>query len=65
VRIRWLVREHEAVGVLLTGVYGSGMSSGAEEIACLLEQRGEPCACSTWTIWGWAGANSEALAQIT
>jgi adenylylsulfate kinase-like enzyme len=32
------------VGVLLTGVYGSGRSSGAEEIAYLLEQQGEPCA---------------------
>ena len=31
-------------GVLLTGVYGSGKSSVAEEIAYLLEQRGEPYA---------------------
>jgi adenylylsulfate kinase-like enzyme len=37
-------------GVLLTGVYGSGKSSVAEEIAYLLEQRGEPYACLTWTI---------------
>jgi adenylylsulfate kinase-like enzyme len=38
-----------ADGVLLTGVYGSGKSSVAEEIAYLLEQRGEPYArCSIW-----------------
>ena len=33
-----------AEGVLLTGVYGSGKSSVAEEIAYLLERRGEPYA---------------------
>jgi adenylylsulfate kinase-like enzyme len=38
------VNERRAEGVLLTGVYGSGKSSVAEEIAYLLEQRGEPCA---------------------
>ena len=35
---------HGADGVLLTGVYGSGKSSVAAEIAYLLEQRGEPYA---------------------
>ena len=35
---------HRAEGVLLTGVYGSGKSSVAQEIAYLLEQRGEPYA---------------------
>jgi adenylylsulfate kinase-like enzyme len=33
------VNTREAEGVLLTGVYGSGKSSVAEEIAYLLEQR--------------------------
>ena len=35
---------HRAEGVLLTGVYGSGKSSVAEEIAFLLEQAGAPYA---------------------
>jgi adenylylsulfate kinase-like enzyme len=35
------VNKRGAEGVLLTGVYGSGKSSVAEEIAYLLEQRGE------------------------
>jgi adenylylsulfate kinase-like enzyme len=45
------VIEHKAEGVLLTGVYGSGKSSVAEEIVYLLEQRGEPYALLDWTIW--------------
>jgi adenylylsulfate kinase-like enzyme len=53
--LSWLVREHEAAGVLLTGVYGSGASSGAEEIAYLLEQQGEPCALLDLDYLGWAG----------
>jgi adenylylsulfate kinase-like enzyme len=40
---------HGADGVLLTGVYGSGKSSVAAEIAYLLEQLGEPYACWIWT----------------
>jgi adenylylsulfate kinase-like enzyme len=43
------VNKHEAEGVLLTGVYGSGKSSVAEEIAYLLEQRASRTRCSTWT----------------
>ncbi len=36
------MEQRGACGVLITGVYGSGKSSVAEEIAYLLEQRGEP-----------------------
>ena len=36
--------DRRAEGVLLTGVYGSGKSSVAQEIAYLLEQQGEPFA---------------------
>ena len=42
----------QAEGVLITGVYGSGKSSIAAEIAYLLEQQGENergSPCSTWT----------------
>ena len=46
---------HEAEGVLLTGVYGSGKSSVAEEIAYLLEQRGEPYALLDLDYLSWAG----------
>ena len=44
-----------AEGVLLTGVYGSGKSSVAEEIAYLLEQRGEPYALLDLDYLSWAG----------
>ena len=45
----------EAEGVLLTGVYGSGKSSVAQEIAYLLEQRGEPYALLDLDYLSWAG----------
>jgi adenylylsulfate kinase-like enzyme len=38
------VSDRSAEGVLLTGVYGSGKSSVAVEIAYLLERHGEPYA---------------------
>jgi adenylylsulfate kinase len=44
-----------AEGVLLTGVYGSGKSSVAEEIAYLLEQAGEPYALLDLDYLSWAG----------
>ena len=47
--------QHEAEGVLLTGVYGSGKSSVTEEIAYLPEQRGEPCALLDLDYLSWAG----------
>jgi len=37
------------------GVYGSGKSSVAEEIAYELEQRGEPYALLDLDYLGWAG----------
>src|ERR1039457_5666048 len=59
----WRVNAHRAEGVLLTGVYGSGKSSVAEEIAYLLEQRGELYALLdldylSWTGLGWAGTGT-------
>jgi len=49
------VNKHEAEGVLLTGVYGSGKSSVAQEIAYLLEQGGEPYALLDLDYLSWAG----------
>ncbi len=46
-------------GVLLTGVYGSGKGSVAEEIAYLLERRGEPYALLDLDYLSWAGTGSE------
>lgn len=47
-----------AEGVLLTGVYGSGKSSVAEEMAYLLEQQGEPYALLDLDYLSWAGTGS-------
>ena len=47
-----------AEGVLLTGVYGSGKSSVAEEIAYLLEQAGEPYALLDLDYLGWAATGT-------
>jgi hypothetical protein len=47
-----------AEGVLLTGVYGSGKSSVAQEIAYLLEQRGEPFALLDLDYLSWAGVGA-------
>jgi adenylylsulfate kinase len=44
--------------VLLTGVYGSGKSSIAEEIAYLLEQQGEPYALLDLDYLSWAGTGT-------
>ena len=48
-----------AEGVLLTGVYGAGKSSVAEEIAYLLEQRGEPYALLDLDYLSWAGTGTD------
>jgi hypothetical protein len=48
-----------AEGVLLTGVYGSGKSSVAEEIAYLLEHRGEPYALLDLDYLSWAGTGTD------
>jgi adenylylsulfate kinase len=49
-----------AEGVLLTGVYGSGKSSVAEEIGYLLEQRGDPYALLDLDYLSWAGTEDRA-----
>jgi hypothetical protein len=46
-----------AEGVLITGVYGSGKSSVAAEIAYLLEQRRRPYAFLDVDFLGWGGAD--------
>ena len=43
---------------MLTGVYGSGKSSVAQEIAYLLEQRGEPYALLDLDYLSWAGTGT-------
>ena len=52
----------EPKGVLLTGVYGSGKSSVAAEIAYLLEERSQPYALLDldYLSWGGTGANDRA-----
>ena len=52
------MNEREAEGVLLTGVYGSGKSSVAQEIAYVLEQRGEPYALLDLDYLSWAGVGT-------
>jgi adenylylsulfate kinase-like enzyme len=43
-----------AEGVLISGVYGSGKSSVAAEIAYLLERRRQPYALLDLDFLGWA-----------
>jgi hypothetical protein len=52
------VSDRSAEGVLLTGVYGSGKSSVAVEIAYLLEQQGEPYALLDLDYLSWAGPDT-------
>jgi hypothetical protein len=52
------VTKCRAEGVLLTGVYGSGKSSVAREIAYLLEQRGEPFALLDLDFLSWGGTGT-------
>jgi cellulose biosynthesis protein BcsQ len=52
------VNKRGAEGVLLTGVYGSGKSSVAAEIAYLLERRDEPYALLDLDYLGWAGTGT-------
>jgi adenylylsulfate kinase len=54
-----LVNTRGTEGVLLTGVYGSGKSSVAQEIAYLLEQRGEPFAVLDLDFLSWAGTGGD------
>lgn len=57
------MNNRRAEGVLLTGVYGSGKSSVAEEIAYLLEQRGEPHALLDLDYLSWAGTGTSTRAS--
>jgi len=59
------VERRGAEGVLLTGVYGSGKSSVAAEIAYVLEQRGEPYALLDLDYLSWAGdGNSDRASEF-
>jgi adenylylsulfate kinase len=59
------VERRGAEGVLLTGVYGSGKSSVAAEIAYVLEQRGEPYALLDLDYLSWAGdSNSDRASEF-
>jgi hypothetical protein len=53
------VNNHGAEGVLLTGVYGSGKSAVAQEIAYLLERRAEPYALLDLDYLSWAGTGAD------
>ena len=50
--------DRRAEGVLITGVYGSGKSSVAAEIAYLLEGHGEPYALLDLDYLSWAGLDT-------
>ena len=51
-------------GVLLTGVYGSGKSSVAHEIAYLLEKQGAPYALLDLDYLSWAGTGGDRAAEF-
>jgi hypothetical protein len=53
------VNTRRAEGVLLTGVYGSGKSSVAAEIAYLLEQRAQSYALLDLDYLSWAGTGTD------
>jgi hypothetical protein len=53
------VNARKAEGVLLSGVYGSGKSSVAQEIAYLLEQAGQPYALLDLDYLSWAGTGTD------
>jgi hypothetical protein len=52
------VTNRRAEGVLLTGVYGSGKSSVAQEVAYLLEQHGDGYALLDLDYLSWAGTGT-------
>lgn len=52
------MNDRRAEAVLLTGVYGSGKSSVAAEIAYLLEQQGEPYALLDLDYLSWTGPDT-------
>lgn len=52
------MHSRDAEAVLVTGVYGSGKSSVAEEVAYLLERQREPYALLDLDYLGWAGTGT-------
>jgi hypothetical protein len=52
------MNDHRAEAVLLTGVYGSGKSSVAAELAYLLEQQGKPFALLDLDYLSWTGPDT-------
>ena len=52
------MNDRRAEAVLLTGVYGSGKSSVAAEIAYLLERQGQPYALLDLDYLSWAGPDT-------
>jgi hypothetical protein len=52
------VSDRTAEAVLLTGVYGSGKSSVAAEVAYLLEQQGQPYALLDLDYLSWTGPDT-------
>jgi hypothetical protein len=52
------VERRDGDGVLITGVYGSGKSSVAAEVAFLLEQRHQPYALLDLDYLSWAGTST-------
>ena len=57
------MERRDADGVLITGVYGSGKSSVAAEIAYMLEQRHQPYALLDLDYLSWAGTGSSDRAE--
>ena len=57
------MERRDADGVLITGVYGSGKSSVAAEIAYVLEQRHQPYALLDLDYLSWAGTGSSDRAE--
>jgi hypothetical protein len=57
------VERRNGDGVLITGVYGSGKSSVAAEIAYLLEQRQQPYALLDLDYLSWGGTGSSDRAE--
>jgi hypothetical protein len=57
------VERRDADGVLITGVYGSGKSPVAAEIAYMLEQRHQPYALLDLDYLSWAGTGSSDRAE--
>jgi hypothetical protein len=57
------VERRDGDGVLITGVYGSGKSSVAAELAYMLEQRHEPYALLDLDYLSWAGTGSSDRAE--